>query len=76
MCKLEFIMSERRTHFAKNALKSWNKDLWSPVKLQVKRKLIGEAPSRKGEPCLKILYGKSQPRNEMLAFSFILFRLT
>lgn len=54
----------------KNALKSWNKDLWSPVKLQVKWKLIGEAPSRKGEPCLKILYGKSQPRNEMLAFSF------
>lgn len=71
VCKLEFVVSEKGEHtFAKNALKSWNKNLRSPVKLQVKRKLVGEAPSRKGEPCLKILYGKSQPRSEMLAFSF------
>lgn len=35
VCKLELIAEERRkTHFsAKNALKLWNKDLWSPVKL-------------------------------------------
>lgn len=31
MCKLEVIVVEGRTHFAKNALKLWSKDVWSPV---------------------------------------------